>query len=61
VTRIFGPKRTVRARSGGSILGRDGLLALTDKACERWFDAMVVEALDRISRDREDLAGIQSR
>ncbi|AZG78428.1 recombinase family protein [Methylocystis rosea] len=50
-----------RARSGGSILGRDGLLALMDKARERSFDVIVVEALDRLSRDMEDLAGIHKR
>ncbi|NUJ81294.1 recombinase family protein [Methylocystis sp. FS] len=50
-----------RARSGGSILGRDGLLALMDKARERSFDVIIVEALDRLSRDMEDLAGIHKR
>nr|WP_281931933.1 recombinase family protein [Methylocystis iwaonis] len=50
-----------RARSGGSILGRDGLLALMDKARERAFEVIVVEALDRLSRDMEDLAGIHKR
>ena len=50
-----------RARSGGSILGRDGLLALMDKARERSFEVIVVEALDRLSRDMEDLAGIHKR
>lgn len=49
------------ARSGGSILGRDGLLALMDKARERAFEVIVVEALDRLSRDMEDLAGIHKR
>lgn len=50
-----------RARSGGSILGRDGLLALMDKARERAFEVVIVEALDRLSRDMEDLAGIHKR
>jgi site-specific DNA recombinase len=50
-----------RARSGGSILGRDGLLALMDKAREHQFEVIIVEALDRLSRDREDLAGIHKR
>lgn len=50
-----------RARSGGSILGRDGLLALMDKAREHQFDVIIVEALDRLSRDMEDLAGIHKR
>ncbi|MER9302003.1 recombinase family protein [Mesorhizobium sp. M0496] len=50
-----------RARSGGSVLGRDGLLHLMDKAREHEFDVLVVEALDRLSRDMEDLAGIHKR
>ncbi len=50
-----------RARSGGSILGREGLLALMDKAREHLFDVIIVEALDRLSRDMEDLAGIHKR
>jgi len=50
-----------RARSGGSILGRDGLLQLMDKARERAFDVVIVEALDRLSRDMEDLAGLHKR
>ncbi|WP_343286155.1 recombinase family protein [Mesorhizobium loti] len=50
-----------RARSGGSVLGRDGLLHLMDKAREHQFDVLVVEALDRLSRDMEDLAGIHKR
>ena len=40
-----------RARSGGSILGRDGLLRLMDRARDRSFEVIVVEALDRLSRD----------
>lgn len=50
-----------RARSGGSVLGRDGLLQLMDKAREHEFEVLVVEALDRLSRDMEDLAGIHKR
>lgn len=50
-----------RARSGGSIMGRDGLLRLLDRAKEQSFDVVVVEALDRLSRDMEDLAGIHKR
>src|ERR1700733_8860403 len=42
-----------RARSGGSIMGRDGLLRLLDQARERAFDVVVVEALDRFSREME--------
>lgn len=50
-----------RARSGGSIVGRDGLLHLMDKARAHSFDIVIVEALDRLSRDMEDLAGIHKR
>jgi site-specific DNA recombinase len=50
-----------RARSGGSVMGRDGLLRLLDQAREQSFDVVVVEALDRLSRDMEDLAGIHKR
>src|SRR6266436_4590131 len=50
-----------RARSGGSIMGRGGLLRLLDQARDRSFDVAVVEALDRLSRDMEDLAGIHKR
>jgi len=47
-----------RARSGASIYGRDGLLSLLDSARDGAFDVIVIEALDRLSRDQEDLAGI---
>ncbi|TYL74643.1 recombinase family protein [Bradyrhizobium cytisi] len=50
-----------RARSGGSIMGREGLLRMLDHAREESFDVVVVEALDRLSRDMEDLAGIHKR
>ncbi|MGO8918164.1 MAG: recombinase family protein [Stellaceae bacterium] len=50
-----------RARSGGSIMGRDGLLHLLDQARGGLFDVLIVEALDRLSRDMEDLAGIHKR
>ena len=50
-----------RARSGGSVMGRDGLLRLLDQAREKSFDVVIVEALDRLSRDMEDLAGIHKR
>src|SRR5215468_6039564 len=50
-----------RARSGASILNRDGLLALMDGAKANAFDVVIVEALDRLSRDMEDLAGIHKR
>ena len=50
-----------RARTGTSILGRDGLLRLMDDARAGAFDAIVVEELDRLSRDQEDLPHIHKR
>ncbi|WP_374309978.1 recombinase family protein [Methylocella sp.] len=50
-----------RARSGASIFGRDGLMRMMDAARDRAFDVLIVEALDRLSRDQEDLAGIWKR
>jgi site-specific DNA recombinase len=50
-----------RARSGGSVMGREGLLQMLDEAREKSFDVVIVEALDRLSRDMEDLAGIHKR
>lgn len=40
---------------------RDGLLAMMTAATKRSFDAVIVESLDRLSRDQEDLAGIHKR
>ncbi len=50
-----------RARSGASMFGRDGLERLLADAERRAFDVVVVEALDRLSRDMADLAGIHRR
>jgi site-specific DNA recombinase len=50
-----------RARSGASTVGRDGLIEMMARARAGDFDVVVVEALDRISRDQEDLAGIYKR
>ena len=50
-----------RARSGASIMGRDGLLSIMEDAKTGAFDVLVVESLDRISRDQEDLAAIYKR
>ncbi len=50
-----------RARSGSSKIGRDGINALLKAAIDREFDGVVVEALDRVSRDQEDMAGIFKR
>ncbi|RUX25833.1 recombinase family protein [Mesorhizobium sp. M7A.F.Ca.US.011.01.1.1] len=50
-----------KARSGSSVLGRDGLMNLMEAAQRSMFDAIVVEALDRLSRDMADLAGLHKR
>lgn len=50
-----------RARSGASLIGRDGLLSLIEAARARAIDVVIVEALDRLSRDQEDLAGLYKR
>jgi len=49
------------AMSGASLIGRDGLLTLMERAKSRAHDVVIVEALDRLSRDMEDLAGIHKR
>ncbi|WP_076446334.1 recombinase family protein [Roseivivax lentus] len=49
------------ARSGASVLVRDGLLDLLDAARHGRFEVVLVEALDRLSRDMEDLAGLHKR
>ena len=46
-----------KARSGASVFGRDGLMQLMDAARQHSFDVVVVEALDRLSRDMEDFGG----
>jgi Resolvase, N terminal domain len=50
-----------RARSGASIFGRDGLMRMMDAARDGAFAVILVEALDRLSRDQEDLAGLWKR
>ncbi len=50
-----------RAKTSASIFGRDGLAAMMAAAKVRAFDVLVVEALDRVSRDQEDLAHIFKR
>ena len=50
-----------RARSGTSLFGRDGLMNLMEAARERQFDAVLVESLDRLSRDQADMAGLYKR
>ena len=49
------------ARSGASIMGRDGLLSMMDAARAGEFGVLIIEALDRVSRDQEDLAGVYKR
>lgn len=49
------------AKSGASLFDRDGLIDMMARAKERGFDALIVESLDRLSRDQEDLAGIFKR
>ena len=50
-----------RARSGSSLINRDGVMRMLDAAKDRQFDELIVEALDRVSRDQEDLAGVFKR
>jgi len=49
------------AQSGASVLGRDGLLDLLDAARQGRFEIVIVEVLDRLTRDMEDLAGLHKR
>ncbi len=49
------------AISGGSMSARHGLRALLKDARLGQFDVVVSEALDRLSRDQEDIAGIYKR
>jgi site-specific DNA recombinase len=52
-----------RAKSGADMFERDGLNAMMRavKSKPRSFDAVIVEAQDRLSRDDEDMAGIFKR
>ena len=49
------------AISGGSLSNRPGMLSLLDAAKRGTFDVVFAEALDRISRDQEDIAAIYKR
>ena len=49
------------AISGGSLGNRPGMLTLLDAAKCGSFDVLIAEALDRISRDQEDIAAIFKR
>lgn len=50
-----------RAKTSASIFGRDGLATMMEQAKAGKFDVVLVEALDRLSRDQEDLAHIHKR
>lgn len=50
-----------KALSGASTMNRPGLHAMLSDASAGRFEVVVVEALDRLSRDMEDLAGIHKR
>jgi DNA invertase Pin-like site-specific DNA recombinase len=50
-----------RAKSGSTLFDRDGLLELMTAAKRREFNVVIVESLDRLSRDQEDLAGLFKR
>ena len=50
-----------KAKSGASMFNRDELLAMLADAKAGKFDVIIVEAMDRLSRDMEDLAGIKKR
>ncbi|MCK1975415.1 recombinase family protein, partial [Bacillus safensis] len=43
---------------GASIRGREGIVRLLDDARAGRFDTLCAEALDRISRDQEDMAHV---
>ena len=49
------------AISGGSLSNRPGMLAILKAARQNAFDVVIAEALDRISRDQEDIAAIYKR
>ena len=49
------------AISGSSMIQRPGLQALIMDSARGRFDMVLAEALDRVSRDQEDIAGIYKR
>jgi site-specific DNA recombinase len=57
VTEVF----TDYAISGGNLSNRPGMLSLMDAAKRGDFEVVIAEALDRISRDQEDIAAIYKR
>jgi site-specific DNA recombinase len=50
-----------RGVSGSSVILRPGVQALIADAMRGRFDVVLAEALDRISRDQEDIAGLFKR
>ncbi len=52
---------TDSAKSSATLIGRDGIMQLLADAQAGRFDVVVVEELDRLSRDMEDLAGLRKR
>ena len=46
------------AISASTLRNRPGMMALMDAARQGQIDVVLAEALDRISRDQEDVAGI---
>jgi len=50
-----------RAKSGATLFDRPQLWELMQAAKRKEFDVVVVESLDRLSRDQEDLPGIHKR
>ena len=52
---------TDHAISGSHLNNRQGMLSLLDRAKQNAFDVVIAEALDRISRDQEDIAAIYKR
>ena len=49
------------AKSGASLFGRDGAFDLMADAQAGRFEVVIVESLDRLSRDQEDLARLYKR
>src|ERR1700730_339851 len=50
-----------RGKSSATLVDRDGLLEMMNAAKARRFDVLIVESLDRLSRDQEDLPGLFKR
>jgi site-specific DNA recombinase len=49
------------AKSGASLFGRDGVLDMVEMSASGKFQMVIVESLDRLSRDQEDLAKLYKR